>query len=736
MPSRNSQKVNRRQFVTAVGAAALGLAALDPGDVQNEAPEVAHRPNILLILADDMGFSDLGCYGSEIQTPGLDGLAADGVRFTQFYNTARCCPTRACLLTGLYPHQAGIGHMVSNLGLDGYAGDLNPHCVTIAQVLKTAGYSAYMAGKWHVTHSVTQDGPKGGWPIQRGFERYYGLLHGAASYWDPGALARDNTLISAFDDPEYRPKQYYFTDAITDHAIRFVDEHKRDHPDKPFFTYVAYTAAHWPLHAPEEEIAKVHRVYDGGYGPIRKARFDRLRKMGMLHDDWELSPQAGDWDTVDEKTWESRCMEVYAAQVHRMDTGIGRMIEALRKNGQLDNTLVLFLQDNGGCAEEIHREGHVKRQDRPTLPAIAADVIRMEEQPRQMREGFPVLGGKDVLPGPADTYISYGKGWANVSNTPFREYKHFVHEGGISTPLIAHWPKGIQRRGALEHQPGHLIDIMTTCVEIAGARYPAEWNGQPVTPMEGRSLVPAFAGSPIRSRDALFWEHEGNRALRIGQWKLVAKSPRGKWELYDMEHDRTELHDLAEAQPERTKAMAAEWEQWAKRTHALPWPWKPPYGQAMAAHDLKRFELKQGDRLREEDAPQIEGREISIEADLAGIADGVIFAQGGRMHGYSLYIRDNRPVFAVRVEGELYSTTTAEALPPGKAAITATFSKDGTMGLTVNEKQASTGKAPGLIAGQPVDALCAGFDDHDPVGPYLSPYPYGGKIERLVVTLK
>ncbi len=571
-------RMSRRRFTESLGAAvALGWTAHEQAEAQ-AAPNAAGRPNILVILADDMGFSDLGCYGGEIRTPHLDRLAGEGVRFTQFYNTARCCPSRACLLTGLYPHQAGIGHMVENRGLDGYAGDLNEHCLTIAQVLKTAGYAAYMTGKWHVTRSVTADGPKTGWPLQRGFDRYYGLVHGAASYWDPGVLARDNTLISAFNDPEYTPNRYYFTDAITDNTIRFLDEHASRAPGKPFFTYVAYTAAHWPLHAPEEEIAKYRGAYDRGYEPIRKGRFERLKKLALLHADWELSPQAGDWSAVEEKGWEARCMEVYAAQVTRMDAGVGRIVASLRKSGQLDNTLVLFLQDNGGCAEDINREGHTPRADHPTLPTIGKEVVRMEERPRQTRDGYPILGGKDVLPGPADTYLSYGKNWANVSNTPFREYKHWVHEGGIATPLIAHWPKGIPRHNALESQPGHLIDIMATCVAVSGAKYPTEWNGRSITPLEGRSLTPAFAGAPIQNRQALFWEHEGNRALRIGRWKLVAKSPRGKWELYDMEHDRTELHDLAEAQPERTREMAAEWERWAKRTHALPWPWKPPYG--------------------------------------------------------------------------------------------------------------------------------------------------------------
>ena len=540
--------------------------------------ESARTPNIVLILSDDMGFSDLGCYGGEIQTPHLDRLAAGGLRFTQFYNTARCCPTRACLLTGLYPHQAGIGHMMEDKGLEGYGGDLNEHCLTIAEVLRTAGYGTYAVGKWHVTKHTQPEGDKHNYPLQRGFDRYYGTITGAGSYFDPATLTRDNTMITPLNDQEYRPARFYYTDAISDNAVQFIGKHCEASPGKPFFVYVAFTAAHWPMHALPEDIAKYQGKYSGGYEPIRKARYERVKKLGLVQANWELSPQAGDWESVAEKAWEARCMEVYAAMVDRMDQGIGRIVAELKKTRQLENTLVLFLQDNGGCAETVGREGNMTRPEKPTLPPLLPDDLQLVVQPKQTRDGFPVLRGRQVMPGPADTYIAYGKGWANVSNTPFREYKHWVHEGGISTPLIAHWPAGIKRKGELEHQPGHLIDLMATCVDLAGATYPQQVRGQSILPLEGRSLVPAFQGKTIQ-REALYWEHEGNRAIRMGKWKLVAKSPAGPWELYDMQSDRTEMHDLAAAEPERVKAMTAQWETWAKRAHALPWPWKPPYGQ-------------------------------------------------------------------------------------------------------------------------------------------------------------
>lgn len=538
----------------------------------------ASKPNIVVILADDVGYSDIGCFGSEIPTPNLDQLAAGGLRFTQFYNTARCCPTRASLLTGLYPHQAGIGHMVEDSGREGYRGELNAHCVTIAEALKPAGYGTYAVGKWHVARNVRDDGDTHDWPRQRGFDRYYGTLTGAGNYFDPGTLTRDNKNISAFADPEYQPPQYYYTDAVTEHAVRFAAEHKRDHAGEPLFLYVAYTAAHWPLHAPEEDIAKFKGKYDAGYKAVRAARLAKQKALGITDAKWDVSQRAGDWEKVAHKDWEARCMEVYAAQLARMDAGIGRIVAQLKKDGQFDNTLIFFLQDNGACAEAIGRDGKDVRADKPTLPPLAADFIFRDVRPKRTRDGWPVLGGPGVMPGPGDTFISYGKSWANVSNTPFREYKHWVHEGGISTPLIAHWPASIKAKGALNNQPGHLIDIMATCLDVSGAQFPAERGGEKITPPEGVSLVPAFNEKPIQRTQPLFWEHEGNRALREGSWKLVAKGAAGAWELYDMRSDRTEMHDLASAEPEKVKDLSAKWEAFARRTNVLPWIWKPQYG--------------------------------------------------------------------------------------------------------------------------------------------------------------
>jgi arylsulfatase len=538
------------------------LATLAFGMIQVQS---ADRPNILIIMSDDVGFSDIGCYGGEIQTPNLDALAADGVRFTQFYNTGRCCPTRASLLTGLYPHQTGVGHMMNDRGHDGYRGDLNEHCVTIAQVLKPAGYATYWLGKWHPPKHTAPDGPYFNLPLQRGFDRFFGTIHGAGSLYDPDSLTRDNTQIAPED-----PDTFYYTDAISDHAVSYIDDHE---DSQPFFMYVAYTAAHWPMHAKPEDIEKYKGRYERGWDALRSERYQRMIELGLIRDQWKLSGNVRNWAEAEEKLWQQRRMEVYAAMLDSMDQGIGRIVSALEQKGELDNTLILYLQDNGGCQEEFGSRGDVRPDPSEPfqLQPMEPEELQTRMVPKVTRDGRPVRQGRGVMPGPADTYIAYGIEWANASNTPFRMYKHFVHEGGIATPLIAHWPRGIQRKNAFERQPAHLIDLMATCVDLAQAEYPARNEGEEIHPMEGVSLVPAFQGKPLQRENPIYWEHERNRAIRMGNWKLVAKADQ-PWELYDMKADRSEIDDLSEQYPKRAEEMAAKWEDWAHRAHVLPWP--------------------------------------------------------------------------------------------------------------------------------------------------------------------
>jgi arylsulfatase A-like enzyme len=491
------------------------------------------KPNIIVILVDDMGFSDVGCYGSEIPTPNIDKLASEGLRFTQFYNTGRCCPTRASLLTGLYPHQAGVGHMMEDGGQPGYQGHLNNQCVTIAEVLDDAGYFTAMTGKWHLGHAAGVE------PWTRGFQRNLTSAKGGFYFADtPGADLFFNGKKYSPHDPMF-PKDWYSSDLWTDYGLRFIDEARE--AKKPFFLYLAHNAAHFPLQAPAEDIAKFRGKYKMSWDKLREQRRAKQIEMGITDKSWPLSPRpemVKAWDSLsdDEKDRFDNIMAIYAAVISRMDSSIGTLVDGLKQRGILDNTLILFMSDNGGNAES----GPNGRLD-----------------------------GKD--PGSAHSVVFCGQSWATLENTPFRRYKHFNHEGGIATPLIVHWPAGFKAHNELRTQPGHLIDIMATCVDVSGAKYPTEFKGEPIPPMEGRSLVPAFNNKPIK-RDAIYWEHEGNAAVRVGDWKLVRFQRKGDWELYNMKADRTELHDLAAEQPERVKEMATKWETWAERAHVKPYP--------------------------------------------------------------------------------------------------------------------------------------------------------------------
>ena len=492
----------------------------------------APRPNVIVILVDDMGFSDIGCYGSEIPTPHIDALGKNGVRFTQFYNTGRCCPTRAALLTGLYSHQAGVGHMVAKQNTPGYAGHLNDSCVTTGEVLRSAGYFTAMSGKWHVGYE------HGATPKARGFER--SLCAAAGGFYLPDSpkakLFLDGEAIE--NDDARLPKNWYSTDLWTTMGLRFIDDALT--AKKPFYLHLCHNAPHFPLQAPQAEIAQFLGQYKLGWEAVRARRYAKQLEIGLLDKNWASSPlpQAiKAWDKVpaDEQVRFDRLMATYAAVVHHLDKSIGDLVAGLKSRGVFDNTLILFMSDNGGNAE-----------------------------------GGP-SGTTQGEPWEAKSNWFAGESWAYAENTPFRLYKHFNHEGGIATPLIAHWPNGIATPNVWRTQPGHLIDIMPTLVEVAGATYPKKFNGHAILPMEGRSLVPAFRDEAIQ-REALYWEHEGNAAVRVGDLKLVRRGRQGEWELYDLKADRTELHNLAEAQPEKAKELANLWTAWSVRANVVPYP--------------------------------------------------------------------------------------------------------------------------------------------------------------------
>jgi arylsulfatase A-like enzyme len=554
----------------------IAFVACAIGLILSTAAAADQRPNILIILADDLGYSDLACYGGEIRTPHLDALAAGGLRFTQFYNCTRCCPSRASLLTGLYPHQAGIGDMTGDQGQPGYRGSLQPNCVTFAQVLKRAGYQTAMAGKWHVGDNIS--------PIDRGFDNFYGWTRGyGVNSWFPGMMIR---LPQGRPQRDYKPGEFFATDALTDHALDFLTEMRK--ADSPWLLYVAYQAPHFPLHARDEDVQQYADRYRAGWDKLREERLNRQKEIGLLPPETALTPRSriplpaaaarngsatddGNnpaWDSLPpERQYDlSMRMAVYAAMVTSMDRNIGRLVADLRSNADLDNTLVLFMSDNGACAEwEPFGFDLAPLDEKKVEPGVGINL------------GTQAAGNKLRNPDNistmwhADGMISYGSAWANASNTPWRLYKHECQEGGISAPLIAHWPARIRAGGQFRQQVVQLIDIMPTCVELAGAKYPAEVAGHQIDPPEGKSLLPAFDDKSI-DRDFLAWEHEGNAAIRSRDWKLVRFRAQGAWELYNIANDRTELNNLASQHADRVESMSKQWQAWAERTHVFPKP--------------------------------------------------------------------------------------------------------------------------------------------------------------------
>ncbi|NJN26177.1 MAG: arylsulfatase [Cyclobacteriaceae bacterium] len=493
---------------------------------QAENAESLQKPNIIVVLADDMGYSDLGCTGSEIATPNLDRLAQNGLLFTHAYNASRCCPSRASLLTRLYQHRAGIGFMNGDMGLPQYQGYLNDKCVTIAEVLQQSGYRTLMSGKWHVGDKPEQ------WPSNRGFDQFYGIPAGGGLYFYPSKFV---------NRPIYRNGEavvpdsgsFYSTDNFTDEAIDFIDKAKET--NQPFFLYLAYIAPHFPLQALPEDIRKYQGRYDQGYAATRDKRLARQKELNIVDRDVVLSPEDfPDWEQVEDKAKEIRKMEVYAAQVDRLDQNIGKLIDFLRHSGQLENTVIFFLSDNGASAETFER-------------APEAEI------------------------GTAHSFTSYGQHWANVSNTPYRMYKSMEHEGGIITPLIVYWPKGIAQIGKLIDTPVHITDIMPTCLELANARYPEQFNAKDILPCDGNSILPLFHSPNTVSNRHFFWEHMGNGAVRVGHMKLVRRHHQ-PWELYDLGADATETYDLSGQHPQQAEELQQRWQKWADELGVQPWP--------------------------------------------------------------------------------------------------------------------------------------------------------------------
>ena len=531
----------------------------------------AKRPNIITILVDDMGFSDLGCFGGEIDTPNLDRLGASGFRASQFYNTPRCCPSRACLLTGLYPHQAGVGMMVYRDFGDGYQGGLNDRCVTTAEVLRSAGYQTMLSGKWHVGHEPQFR------PELRGFDKFTGIYTHIDSYWKvlPGCeIYRDGELFIGSDavptDPYAPDQEFHTTEFFTNVALDYIDQACRE-PDDPFYLHLCYNAPHFPLEAPDELINKYRGRYRKGWDQLRAEKLERMQAMGIVpttqtlpkavgfdqeeREGFDFKPSVDScglpaWDSLSDSDQEELDFRrsLYAAQVEHMDLNVGRVIDDLAERGILDETLILFMSDNG-CSGELGPFG------------MNWSNYHSGNYPEWRTEG--------------GWATAQGQCWASLSNTPLRKYKIFVHEGGIASPLIAHWPQGIAESGQLcMDQTFHLIDIMPTLCEVAGAQYPINYEGRSITPGEGMSLLPWFNGTASPMKRTLYWQHEINAAIRDGNWKLVTSDDRdpNAWELYDLSADRSESEDLSQLYPEKLEELKAKWRAWAKSSDVLPYP--------------------------------------------------------------------------------------------------------------------------------------------------------------------
>ncbi len=666
----------------------------------------ATPPNVLVILIDDMGYSDPSFMGGEVATPAIDRLAGEGVRFTQCYNSARCCPSRASLMTGLYPHQAGIGSFTSSRPDPkgpAYLGRLNDECVTIAEVLRPAGYRTYMVGKWHM-------GDPG--PIARGFDEFYGFVHGyEQDQWEPSRYER----LPEGRTPELAFDRFYATDAFTEYALEFIHQARAANEageDKPWFLYLAHSAAHFPVQAPKETVDELVEAYRAGWDELRRARFERMQALGLADDTWTFTERSvvpvdrddiangysGEpnpaWSTLpaDRREDLARRMAIYAAMLTHADRGLARIIADLEAGGELDNTIIFLMSDNGACYE-----WGPFGFDGPS------------------REGVTKLHTGDELEtmGGPGTYHAYGSAWANLCNTPLRMYKHFTYEGGNCTPMVVHWPTG-SFESRWERTPVHVMDILPTIADACGAAYPDVREGRATTPVEGTSLMPLLRGGSIADRP-IASEHNGARSLRHGDWKAVwpERMPwEQTWELYNIADDRTETRNVAGEHPEIAESLAAEWTAWAARCKVYP------------VYDHRVYERR----------PEIAGRALVIEATIklpTQTESGVIVAQGGSTHGYALYLDRGRLVFCTRREGEL-TTTPPYTLGATGAQLRAMLDADGLMTLFVDREPVAQVEG-GLIPAEPAEPLDIGADEGTAVGTYDAPSALRGEVSHVSV---
>ena len=678
-------------------------------------------------MLDDLGFSDLGCYGGEIRTPNIDSLANNGLRFRSFYNSSRCCPTRASLLTGMYPHQVGLA----------YNGrDLSQDVPTVAETLRDSGYQTAMAGKWHLSATVPINGKDRGpehlawlnhqanydrpfanpatYPINRGFERHFGPIWGVVDYFDPFSLVDGEKPVPSV------PDDFYMTDAISAKSVEYIAAMSQT--DKPFFLYVAETAPHWPLHARPEDIARYKGRYDQGWHTLREERYARQVKMGLIdpktHPLPTLMGRGPDWNKLSpaDQKHQAELMEVHAAMVDRADQGVGKIIQALKAANQFDNTVFLVVADNGASPERYLEFGF--------------------DRSSETREGQPMAYRGNFHPGSETTWGYIGAYWANALNTPYRYWKVEAFEGGCHTPMIVNWPAGLKTPpGSLTDQTGHVIDITPTVLDLAGVSAPSTRNGRNLKPLEGKSLAPTFQGETRDGHQDLYFEHEGGRALLSDDgWKLVASA--GKpWELYHIASDATETQNLADAESERVATMNQLWIRWADRVGAqVPADLRRTTSQNRLTPG-EPLELRPGQVLSGADAPLVAQTPFRVEVTVRDAnRGGVIVSQGAQVQGWSLFVRDGHPVFAVRRDNQLHEIVGKATVGAIELKLAAELRGDGRMRLLAAGAEVASGQAGGPIPAQPNDPLIVGDDRMGSVGTYPTPHPFGGTVVKATLT--
>lgn len=728
--------------MTGAGHGKIGKTVQDSQAYWPETPKRPKgAPNILVILFDDVGFSDFGCYGSPIATPAIDAIAKRGLRYTGFHTTAMCSTTRAALLTGRNHHSVGVGCLANfDSGYPGYRGKISREAGTIAEMLRPHGYRNYMLGKWHVT-PLTESGATGpfdGWPLGRGFDRYYGFMDAETDQYAP-ELVRDNTPV---DPPGTFATGYHLTSDLVDQAIRYLADHVGDNPETPWLTWLAFGACHAPHQAPFNMISKYDPVFAEGWDVEREKRLARQIELGIVPKKTRLPPRNDSvrpWTEIaePERRMFTRLQSAYAAMLEHADQHIGRLMQFLEAAGQLEDTLVLVMSDNG-ASQEGGPFGMIN--------AMGPYNLRRESLEEK-------IARIDDIGGP-DTHSNFPWGWAMAANTPLRRYKQNTHGGGIRDPLVMAWDKGVAARGELRHQFCHASDLVPTLLDVVGIKPPKVINGVKQMPLEGTSFAPSLANAKARSKSkAQYFEMFGHRGLVQGGWKAVSYHPPGadfandKWELYNLARDFNEVDDLAEKEPERLKAMIEEWWRQAERSKVLPLDdrFAPRFADnAKRFHGPRnRFVFHAGmGHVPTDVAPDVRNRTYTIEADAhvdGPTTEGVLIAHGDATTGYSLYMKDGRLTYDMNIGGEHHLIVSDRPVPTGNRRLAVCMRRNQGRNLATllidGEPTGSFDTQNGFVSFISWSGLDIGRDRSSPVSHYEAPFAFTGKLRKVTVLM-